>query len=101
MTVAKNIYVDIDETICFYVGARDYNLAVPNYLNIQKVNDLYILGHTITYWTARGAVTGLDWYDLTFMQLKQWNCLFHHLIVGSKPAYDLLICDKTIRIEEL
>ena len=38
---------------------------------------------------------------VTENQLKQWGCKFHRLIVGVKPAYDLLICDKTKRIEEL
>ena len=61
------IYVDIDETICFYSGS----------------------------------VTGIDWYDLTETQLKKWGCKWHSLSVGNKPAYDLLICDKTKRIEEI
>ena len=28
-----NIYVDIDETICFYEGERNYLLAIPNKKN--------------------------------------------------------------------
>ena len=32
------IYVDIDETICFYSGKRRYELAEPNYDNINKIN---------------------------------------------------------------
>ena len=31
-----NVYVDIDETICFYEDERDYNLAKPSYENIEK-----------------------------------------------------------------
>jgi len=96
-----NIYVDIDETICFYVNEREYPLAEPNTTNIAKINALYEEGHTITYWTARGAVTKLDWYDLTEKQLGKWGCKYHYLSVGNKPAYDLLICDKTKRIEEI
>ena len=30
-----NIYVDIDETICFYEGERHYPLAIPNKENIS------------------------------------------------------------------
>ena len=30
-------YVDIDETICFYEGERNYPEAVPNYENIAKM----------------------------------------------------------------
>lgn len=96
-----NIYVDIDETICDYLGERRYDLAKPIPENIEKINRLYDEGHTITYWTARGSVTGIDWYQVTENQLQQWGCKLHHLSVGEKPAYDLLICDKTKRIEEL
>jgi len=95
------IYVDIDETICFYSGERLYPKAEPDYENIQKINHLYEQGHQITYWTARGSVTGIDWYNLTETQLKKWGCKWHSLSVGNKPAYDLLICDKTKRIEEI
>ena len=95
------IYVDIDETICYYPGERSYPDASPHMGRIEKVNNLYDQGNEITYYTARGSTTGIDWYDLTHQQLKKWGCKFHHLSVGKKPAYDLLICDKTKRIEEI
>ena len=95
------IYVDIDETICFYEGKREYSLAKPNLENIKKINILYDKGNEIIYWTARGTVTGIDWFDVTHSQLKKWGCKYHQLSVGEKPAYDLLICDKTKRIEEI
>ena len=68
------IFVDIDETICFYEGKRHYPDAVPNKENISKINDLYDQGHYIKYWTARGAVTGLDWKSTTKKQLEDWGC---------------------------
>ena len=95
------IYVDIDETICFYEGERHYPDAIPNFENIAKINKLYDEGHEITYWTARGTVTNLDWLETTADQLDEWGCQYHMLSVGEKPAYDLLICDKTKRIEEI
>jgi hydroxymethylpyrimidine pyrophosphatase-like HAD family hydrolase len=95
------IYVDIDETICFYEGERNYPEAVPHYENISKINKLYDEGHEITYWTARGSVTKIDWIETTVNQLKKWGCKYHRVSVGLKPAYDLLICDKTKRIEEI
>ena len=95
------IFVDIDETICFYDGERYYPNAVPNMENIAKINKLYDEGHYRKYWTARGSVTGLEWYDITWNQLKEWGCKLSELSVGEKPDYDLLICDKTKRIEEL
>jgi hypothetical protein len=96
-----NIYVDIDETICFYEGERDYNLAKPSLENIKKINILFEEGNEITYWTARGTVTKINWFNTTKKQLDEWGCKYHKLIVGEKPAYDLLICDKTKRIEEI
>ena len=32
----RKIFVDIDETICFFPEKRIYELAVPNYENIEK-----------------------------------------------------------------
>jgi hypothetical protein len=95
------IFVDIDETICFYKGERHYPDAVPNMENIAKINKLYEEGHYIKYWTARGSVTGLDWIETTVNQLNEWGCKYHKVSVGLKPDYDLLICDKTKRIEEV
>ena len=95
------IFVDIDETICEYVEERYYPHAMPIQKNINKINKLYDKGHYIKYWTARGSVTGLEWYRVTEAQLKKWGCKYHELSVGEKPNYDLLICDKTKRIEEI
>lgn len=94
------IYVDIDETICYYDSERDYNLALPLTDRINVINNLYDEGHEITYYTARGSITGLNWYEVTKKQLKSWGCKYNHLSVGEKPAYDLLICDKAINSEE-
>jgi len=97
----KKIYVDIDETICFYKGERSYPEAIPNLQNIAKINKLYTEGNHITYWTARGSTTGINWLETTANQLQEWGCKYHNLSVGEKPHYDLLICDKTKRIEEI
>ena len=98
------IFVDIDETICFYENGKDrlgYINPKPNFDNINKINKLFDDGHTITYWTARGSYSGRRYFELTEYQLKEWKCKYHHLSVGEKPNYDLLICDKTKRIEEI
>ncbi len=89
------IYVDIDETICYYEEKRDYNIAKPYYNRIEKINSLYEQGNTIVYWTARGTVTQENWFNVTLKQLNSWNCKFHELRMG-KPAYDLFIDDKNI-----
>jgi len=98
------IYVDIDETICFYNGIREYNLAIPNFKNIEKINKLFDNGNIITYYTARGSVLKSrinEFTVLTKKQLEEWGCKYHYLSIGEKPPYDLLICDKTKRIEEI
>ncbi len=93
------IFVDIDETICYYEGERNYKLAKPYYDRIEKINKLYNDGNTIVYWTARGSVTQENWFETTYKQLTEWKCKFHELRMG-KPAYDLFIDDKNINSEQ-
>ena len=89
-----NIYVDVDNTITETSG-MDYQNAKPIYEKIEIINRLYDLGHTITYWTARGSVSGIDYYALTKSQLDSWGVKYQNFMVG-KPAFDILIDDKTI-----
>jgi len=95
----KVIYVDIDGTICTLV--EDYKDAkpIPEYIN--KINKLYDEGNQIVYYTARGQKTKKDWSELTYKQLMEWGCKYDNLIMNHKPHYDLLICDKSKRIEEI
>jgi len=98
----RAVYVDIDETICHYDGVeRVYENALPIYDNISKINSLVEDGNFICYWSARGTKTKKNYLNLTMEQLDSWGCRYHKLSVGVKPAYDLLICDKTKRIEEI
>lgn len=86
--------IDIDNTICTptYGG---YQRALPYPLRIEKVNKLFDEGHTIIYWTARGATTGLDWTELTKKQLDSWGCKYTEIRMG-KPNYDVWVDDKAI-----
>ena len=93
------IFVDIDETIC-HSNPPDYEKSTPVFENINKINKLYIANNTIIYWTARGTVSGKNWFEITEKQLKKWKCKYHKLRIG-KPSYDLIIDDKSKRIEEL
>ena len=95
-----NVYVDIDETICYYAGERDYNKALPMPENIEKINKLYDEGNEITYWTARGSLTEKDWTGLTLVQLEQWGVRYHELKMG-KPYFDMLIDDKAVNVKDL
>ena len=89
------IYVDIDETICVTPADRDYTKSIPFKKNIEKINNLYNDGHTIIYWTARGAGSGKDYKEITQKQMEQWQVKFHELKL-NKPMYDLFICDKAV-----
>ena len=89
------VYVDIDETICYSPKSRNYANAQPDQERIQKINKLYDEGHIIVYWTARGTMTGTNWYEITRDQLEEWGAKHHELRMG-KPAYDLFIDDKNI-----
>lgn len=90
-----NIMVDIDETICITPENRDYTQAKPIQERIDRINALYDAGNEITFWTARGSGTGLDWREVTESQLEKWGVKYHKLKMW-KPIYDLFICDKAI-----
>lgn len=92
--VSKNIYIDMDDTICKTIGTN-YANAQPMFDRIEKANKLYEYGHHIVYWTARGTVSGIDWYDVSKKQLDEWGALHHELKMG-KPAFDLFIDDKVL-----
>ena len=96
------IFVDIDDTICRYNledrEEKDYSKAIPYPERIAKINKLYDAGHTIVYWTARGTMTGIPWFHITYEQLQLWGAKFHELRMG-KPAYDLFIDDKNVQSE--
>ena len=90
--------IDIDGTICKEVllpdGKKDYSKHEPIPERIEKINKLFDAGHTIKYMTARGAVSGVDYYNLTNNQLVTWGAKFHELSVGKKEHYDVWIDDK-------
>ena len=98
------IYVDIDGTICHTPkkgSSWDYRKSEPRQDQIDKINKLYKEGHIIVYWTARGGSSGIDWSTHTANQLYKWGCKYTRLEKLKKPSYDLFICDKTKRIEEI
>ena len=87
-------FVDIDGTICTNTNGK-YEKAIPLGANIEKINRLYEEGNKVTYWTARGSTTGLDWTEVTTKQLESWGAKYTELHMW-KPDYDLFICDKAI-----
>ena len=93
------IYVDIDETICMSPESRDYSRAIPIMKNIEKINELYDAGNTIVYWTARGTGSGIDWREVTQLQLNSWG-VKHHELRLDKPSFDVFIDDKNLNSRE-
>ena len=101
----KLTYVfDLDHTLCDTKkkedGNWDYIGAEPFLERILKVNEIYELGNEVIIETARGCVSGKDWYDPTFQQLKKWGLKFTKLRTGVKFAADLYVDDKAINSEE-
>tara|TARA_B100000131_G_scaffold47175_1_gene41835 strand:- start:505 stop:795 length:291 start_codon:yes stop_codon:yes gene_type:complete len=94
------IYVDIDNTIC-HTENSDYKNSIPRYDQISKINKLHGEGNEIVYWTARGGHSGIDWSKFTKKQIDNWGCHYTRIETQKKPSYDLFICDKTKRIEEI
>ena len=88
------IYVfDLDGTLCQTDGNK-YEEAKPLAGRIGMVNSLYEQGHTIIIDTARGCVSGKNWFYFTCNQLKTWGVMYHHLRTGVKFGADIFVDDK-------
>ena len=95
-----NYVFDIDGTICSKSDG-DYSKAQPFQERIDHINNLYDMGHTIVFHTARGMgrtgndpVTAIEmFYDYTRDQLNFWGVKYHELFLG-KPSGDIYIDDK-------
>ncbi len=86
------VIVDIDDTIC---EGDTYETATPIRKNIDKINQLYMEGHEVIYWTAGETLKEGNWFHGTYEQLMDWGCLFHELRM-NKPVFDIFIDDKVI-----
>ena len=83
---------DIDGTLCTNTDGA-YNTAEPFGDRISHVNELFLQGHRILLFTARGSTTGIDWRQVTERQLDAWGVRYHELILG-KPHADIFVDDK-------
>jgi hypothetical protein len=86
---------DLDNTLCVTVDG-DYKNSTPIQDRIDRVNKLHSEGNRIIIDTARGSVTGIDWFDLTKSQLDSWGVIYDELRVGIKKYADVYIDDKGI-----
>jgi hypothetical protein len=83
---------DIDETICKTTGT-DYSNSTPIKERIDQINELFDQGNIIKLLTARGAVSGIDWTEVTEKQLSLWGLKYHELHL-TKPYADIYVDDK-------
>ncbi len=86
---------DIDGIIAEKTPHNNYELATPITENIEVINKLHKMGHTIVLFTARGYVTGIDWGEVTREQMNRWQVKYDELFFG-KPDADFYIDDKFI-----
>ena len=89
---------DLDGTLCNTDG-NNYKDSTPKKERIEIVNTLYEDGHTILIDTARGCVSGKNYFLFTVEQLKSWVVKFHTLRTGVKFGADIFIDDKGISDE--
>ena len=89
---------DLDGTLCNTDG-NNYKDSTPEKDRIKIVNALYEDGHTILIDTARGCVSGKNYFFFTMEQLKSWGVKFHTLRTGVKFVADIFIDDKGISDE--
>ena len=104
-----NYVVDIDDTICIPGPTEEtkYTGATPIPERIAQVNELYIQGNRIIYYTARGMgkhknspkLAYDEYYDFTLKQLVSWGCKFNQLYLG-KPSGDYYIDDKGVNTND-
>ena len=90
-------FIDLDNTLCFTQNS-DYKNSTPIEERIRYVNDLKKQGHHITIWTARGATSGIDHFELTASQLKEWK-VDYDILLMRKPDYDIYIDDKSFNVD--
>ncbi len=95
MMGGKRFVFDIDGVIAKIQPKNDYALSEPDEQMIRAINRLYDAGNTIVLNTARGYVTGIDWTEVTVLQLNKWGLKYHELHFG-KPNADYYIDDKML-----
>ena len=89
----KIIVFDLDGTL-LNVDRNHYDNATPIKHRIDMVNKLYDEGHTIIIETARGCVSGKNYFFYTLEQCKKFGLKFHTLRTGIKYGADLFVDDK-------
>ena len=84
---------DLDNTLC-KTHESNYESSTPIVERIELVNKLHDEGHIIIIDTARGSVSGKNWWRFTVEQLNSWGLKFHTLRTGVKFSADIFVDDK-------
>ncbi len=103
----SRIVVDLDGTLCSQERTGSYHLAKPRQDVIDHVNRLWLAGHEIVIFTARGMETCAgnvelvvkNYAKMTEEWLKKHRVLYSELLFG-KPAGDLYVDDKSVTPEK-
>jgi hypothetical protein len=90
---------DIDGVI-FENNYPNYDKAIPIQSMIDNINHLYLNGYLIVLNTARGFITGEDWFTRTQQQLQYSNVHYNYLYC-NKPAANYYIDDHNLNIENI
>lgn len=93
---------DIDGVICTTEG-EDYANAVPNEAVIERIKALHAEGHTIRYYTARGAGKMTNEsicaaINLTLLQLGEWGLPGDEVML--KPPADVYVDDRAVNFDD-
>jgi len=91
---------DIDGVLATKVDDLDYTKAKPIQKNIDLLNHLAAIGHTIILYTARGSETGIDWHEKTAEQMRSFGVQYQRLVTG-KPAADYYIDDRMMSLADI
>jgi capsule biosynthesis phosphatase len=109
----KTFIIDIDDTLCKSPrtpqGNADYSNAQPIQRVVDKINQLYLQGHQIIFFTARGMRTFNG--DVAKVQavhepiLIQWLAKHHisyHKLIFGKPWYKdyFFIDDRSVTVDQ-
>lgn len=94
----RTIVFDLDDTICFCHN-RDWENAKPNLDLIRRINKMYNDGWFIHIHSARGQLSGFDYYELVTKWLNDNGVLYHKLQFG-KPLAMLYVDDKAISADD-
>lgn len=96
----KTFVFDIDGVIAQVRKDLSYGETGPIPEMVKIVNRLYDMGNRIVLFTARGYVTGIDWYETTKKQMDDWGVKYHELHMG-KPNADYYVDDKMLSLSFL